>query len=61
MRPDLVIEVKELLDGLEPPALFLVGLIEALKLAVRLRTPDLTERMLDVVLVKVALEGVILS
>jgi hypothetical protein len=51
--------VEKFLDGLEPPALFLVGPVEALELAVRLRPTEVTERMLDVVLVMVALEGVI--
>ena len=55
----LVVEGEELIQSSEPPAVFLVGLEEPLNLSVRLRSPDFTERVLDIIVVKKAFELVI--
>lgn len=57
--PDLVVEVQEFLERLEPTALLLVGPVDASELAVRLGLSNLAEGEFDIMLVEIALEGVV--
>lgn len=55
-RSIFVVELEELVQVIEPPPLFLVGLIEAFDLPNRLWSTDFAESVNDVVLGEVALK-----
>jgi len=59
VRPLLVVEGEELVEGFKPPSMFLVGLEEPLDLSVRLRSAHFTERVLNIIAVEKAFELVI--
>jgi len=54
-----VVEVEELLEGVKPPALLVIGLEEAFDLSIRLRPSNLAEGMFDPMLVEKAFEFMI--